>query len=220
MLNGFPWTWTKIIVISEIPPKYCISDSSVDCDGYSISCLGFFPSVAYTVIIWIEFALSCPFQFTYFDVHPCHLLFDHMQFTLIHSHNIPGSHTVLFFAASDFAFTTRYIYSWVSFPLWPSCFILSGAAGCCLSLFLSSMLDTFQPGGSPSGIISVSVFILCMGVSRRECWSGLLFSPPVYLILSTLSPVTSLSWVALTSIAQSFITLHKLLCHNKTMTVL
>ena len=32
-------------VISEIAPKYCISDSSVDYEGYSISSKGFLPTV-------------------------------------------------------------------------------------------------------------------------------------------------------------------------------
>ena len=31
------------------------------------------------------------------DVHSCHLLFDHFQFTSIHGFNIPGSYTILFF---------------------------------------------------------------------------------------------------------------------------
>ena len=32
-------------VVFEIAPKYCISDSSVDYDGYSISSKGFLPTV-------------------------------------------------------------------------------------------------------------------------------------------------------------------------------
>ena len=74
-------------------------------------------------------------------------------------------------------------------------------------------------GSSTSGVISFSVFILFMGFSWQEYWSGLLFSP-VYHILSKLSPMTSLSWVALHSMAHSFIALYKLLCHNKTVIVL
>ena len=34
-------------VIFEIASKYCISDSSVDHDGYSISSEGFLPAVVY-----------------------------------------------------------------------------------------------------------------------------------------------------------------------------
>ena len=32
-------------VVFEIAPKYCISDSSVDCEDYSISSKGFLPTV-------------------------------------------------------------------------------------------------------------------------------------------------------------------------------
>ena len=32
-------------VISEVAPKYCISDSFVDCKGYSISSKGLLPTV-------------------------------------------------------------------------------------------------------------------------------------------------------------------------------
>ena len=38
-------------VIFEIAPKYCISDSSVDYDGYSISSKGFLPTVVDIMVI-------------------------------------------------------------------------------------------------------------------------------------------------------------------------
>ena len=38
-------------VIFEIASKYCISDSSVDFDGYSISSKGFFPTVVDITVI-------------------------------------------------------------------------------------------------------------------------------------------------------------------------
>ena len=38
-------------VIFEIASKYCISDSSVDHDGYSISSKGFLPTVVDTMVI-------------------------------------------------------------------------------------------------------------------------------------------------------------------------
>ena len=38
-------------VIFEIAPKYCISDSFVDCDGYSISFQGFLPTVVDVMVI-------------------------------------------------------------------------------------------------------------------------------------------------------------------------
>ena len=46
ILNGLPWKQTEIILsFFEIVSKYCISDSFVDYDGYSISPKGFFPTV-------------------------------------------------------------------------------------------------------------------------------------------------------------------------------
>ena len=38
-------------VIFEIASKYCILDSFVDCDGYSISSKGFLPTVGDTMVI-------------------------------------------------------------------------------------------------------------------------------------------------------------------------
>ena len=45
-------------VVFGIALKYCIYDSSVDYEGYSISPKGFLPTVVYTVIICIKFNLS------------------------------------------------------------------------------------------------------------------------------------------------------------------
>ena len=51
----------------------------------------------------------------------CHLLLDHVQFTLIHGPNNPGSCAVLLFTASSFTFTTRHIIlSGTISPLFPS----------------------------------------------------------------------------------------------------
>ena len=48
-------------VIFEIASKYCISDSFVDYDGYSISSKGFLPTVVDTMIIRVKFTDSSPF---------------------------------------------------------------------------------------------------------------------------------------------------------------
>ena len=45
-------------VIFEIAPKYCIFNSFVDYEGYSISSKGFLPTVVEIMGIWI---ISCPF---------------------------------------------------------------------------------------------------------------------------------------------------------------
>ena len=48
-------------VVSEITSKYCISDSFVDHDGYSISSKGFLPTVVDIIMILVKFTHSSPF---------------------------------------------------------------------------------------------------------------------------------------------------------------
>ena len=47
--------------VSEITPKYCISDSFVDYEGCSISSKGFLPTVVDKMVICIKFSHSSPF---------------------------------------------------------------------------------------------------------------------------------------------------------------
>ena len=44
-------------------------------------------------------------------MQPSHLLFDHLQFALIHGPNIPGSYAVLLITALDFDSITSHIHS-------------------------------------------------------------------------------------------------------------
>ena len=48
-------------VIFEDAPKYCILDSFADYEGYSISSLGFLPTVVDIMVIWIKLVHSRPF---------------------------------------------------------------------------------------------------------------------------------------------------------------
>ena len=61
--------------------------------------------------------------------------------------------------------------------------------------------------------LSFCLFILFMGFSRQEYWSGLPFPSPVDHVLSDLSTMTCLSWVALHGMAHSFIELDKAVVH-------
>ena len=47
-------------VIFEIASKYCILDSFVDYDGYSISSKGFLPTVVNIMVILVKFTHSSP----------------------------------------------------------------------------------------------------------------------------------------------------------------
>ena len=51
-------------------------------------------------------------------------------------------------------------------------------------------------GSSSFSILSFCLFILFVGFSRQEYWSGLLFPSPVDHILSDLSTMIRLSWVS------------------------
>ena len=50
-------------VVFEIASKYCILNSFVDHDGYSISSEGFLPSVVDIMVISVKFTHSSPFEF-------------------------------------------------------------------------------------------------------------------------------------------------------------
>ena len=69
--------WCSVVVAL----KYCISDSFVDYEGYSISSKGFLPTVSeLNSPILVHFISLIPKMF----VHSCRLLFDHFQFTSVH----------------------------------------------------------------------------------------------------------------------------------------
>ena len=50
----------ELSVVYEIVSKYCISDSFVDYDGYSISSKGFLPTVVDIMVIGVKFIHSSP----------------------------------------------------------------------------------------------------------------------------------------------------------------
>ena len=75
-------------------------------------------------------------------------------------------------------------------------------------LISSSILGLNDLGSSSFGILSYCLFLLFMGFSRQEYWSGLPFPAPVDHILSHLSTMTRLSWVAPLAWL-GFIELHK-----------
>ena len=133
------------------------------------------------------------------DVHSCHLLFDHFQFTLSHGPNIPGFYTILLFTASDFMSITSHIHNWALFFLWLSLFILSGIIAPFFSVAHWAPTDL---GSSSFSVISFYLFILFMGFSRQEYWSGFPFPSPVDYVLSELSTMTHPSWVALHGMSQ------------------
>ena len=97
------------------------------------------------------------------------------------------------------------------------CFHFGSVSSFFLELFFySSPVPYWAPTNlwsSSFNVISFGLFILFMAFSRQEYWSGLPFPSPVDHILSELSIMTRPSWVALVSMAHSFIELSMPLVH-------
>ena len=92
------------------------------------------------------------------------------------------------------------------------CFCFGSIPSFFLELFLYwSPVAYWAPndlGSSSFGILSFCLFILFMGFSRQEYWSGLAFPSPVDHILSDLSTISRPSW-AVPQAWLSFIELNK-----------
>ena len=93
------------------------------------------------------------------------------------------------------------------------CFCFGSVSSLFLELFLHcSPVAHWAPtnlGSSSFSVLSICLFILFLGFSKQEYWSGLPFPSPVDHVLSELSTMTCLSWVALHGLANSFIELDK-----------
>ena len=97
---------------------------------------------------------------------------------------------------------------------------VTSTMGCCFCFgFISSFFLHWSPvaywaptdlASSSFCVTSFCLFILFMGFSRQEYWSGLPFPSLVDHILSELSTMTRPSWVALQSMAHSFIELDRM----------
>ena len=95
-------------VVFEVASKYCISDSFVDYDGYSISPKGFLSTAVDIMVIWVNSPIP---------VHLSSVIPRMSMFTLAISYlttsNLPDSYSILLFTASDLASITSHIHSCV-----------------------------------------------------------------------------------------------------------
>ena len=97
------------------------------------------------------------------------------------------------------------------------CFCFGSVSSFFLELFFHwSPIAYWAPtdlGSSSFSVLSFCLFMLFVGFSRQEYWSGLPFPFPADHVLSELSTMTHPSWVALPGKAHSFIELDKAVVH-------
>jgi len=132
----------------------------------------------------------------------------------MHGPNIPGSYPVLLYSIG-FCFHHQTHPQWVL--LWydpASSFFLE----LLVVVLCSSSVAHWKPsdlGASSFSVIDFCLFTWFIRFSQVACRSGLSFPSPVDHILSKLSTMTHLLWMALHGTAHSFTELCKPLCHNK-----
>ena len=97
------------------------------------------------------------------------------------------------------------------------CFCFSSISSFFLELFLHSSPVAYgvptNLGSSSFSVLSLCPFILFMGFSRQEYWSGLSFPSPVDHVLSELSTKTHPSWVVLYCMTHSLTEFDKAVVH-------
>ena len=110
--------------------------------------------------------------------------------------------------------------SWLLSPVTSTtgcCFCFGSLCSFFLELFLHwSSVAHWAPadtGSSSFSVLSFCIFILLMGFSRQEYWSGLPFPSPVDHVLSKLSTMTRPFKVALHGMAHSFTEWDKAVVH-------
>ena len=97
------------------------------------------------------------------------------------------------------------------------CFCFGSVSSFFLELFLHSFPVAYWApldlGSSSFSILFFCLFILFMGFSRQEYWSGLPFPSPVDHDLSEVSTMTHLFWVSPHGMGHSFIELDRAVVH-------
>ena len=216
ILNGLPWKWTEIILsFLRLHPRTALQ-ILVDYEGYSISSKGYLPIVVDTMVIWVKFAHFSPFY--WFLKCWCSL-----AISCLNTSNLSWFMDLTFQVPMQYCSLQH--QALLPSPVTPTtghCFCFGSIS----SFFLELVLH-FSPvaywastnlGNSSFSVISFCLFILLLRFSREEYWSGLPFPSPVGHVLSELSTMTCLSWVALHDMVHSFTELDKAVVHVISLT--
>ena len=168
-------------------PKYFISDSLVDYDGYSISSKGFLPTV---VDIWSS-ELNSPILVHFSSLTPKMLMFT-LAISCLTTSNLP------WFVGLTFQVPLQH-QTLLSSPVTPTaggCFHFGSASSFLLELFLCSSLAACWTRTDLKNSSFTLSYCSC-GSQGRNAEVVCHFPSPVDHILSELSAMTHLSWVAL-----------------------
>ena len=158
-------------VVFEIASQYCISDSSVDRDGYSISSKGFLPAVVDIMVFWVKFTHSSPFR----SLIPRMSMFT-LAISCLTISNLPWFIDLTFQVPMQYCslqHQTLLLSPVTSTTGYCSCF------GSIPSFFLELFLHWFPVaywaptdlGSFSFSSLSFCLFILFMGFSRQEYWN-------------------------------------------------
>ena len=203
-------------VVFKIAPKYCIPDSFVVSEGYSISSKGFLPTVVDIIVIVIKF--SCYYFSSLIPNMPmvnlaisC-LTTSSLSWVMNLTLQVPIQYCSLqhwtLLSPPDTSTTEHH-------------FCFRPATSCFPELFVIALCSspvvywTHSNLGVSSSDKYFCLFILSLGFFRQEYWNGLPFPPPTEQILSELFTMTYLYWVALHGMAHRFTELCKLLWNDK-----
>ena len=154
-------------VVFEIASKYCILDSSVDYEGYSISSKGFFPTVVGIMVIWDKFAHS--------SVHFSSLIPKMSMFTFaiscLTTFNLPLFMYLTYQASMQYcSLQHQTVLPSAVTSTAGHCFRFGSVSSFFLVLFLhSSPVAYWTPAGlgsSSFSVLSFCLFILFMRLSR------------------------------------------------------
>ena len=150
------------------------------------------------MVIWVKFTHSSPFYFA----DSLRMLTFTLAISCLNTSNLPWFMDLTFQVPMQYCSLQHQIL--LLSPVTSTagyCFCFGSIPSLFLELFLHrSPVAYWAPtdlGSSSFSILSFCLFILFMGFSRHEQWSGLPFLSPVNHILSDLSIITSPFWISL-----------------------
>ena len=164
-------------------------------DGYSISSKGFLPTVVNIVVIWVNSPIPVHFSL----LIPKMLTFT-LAISCLTTSNLPWFMDLTFQVPMQYcSLQHQTLLPWPVTSTTGCCLCFGSVSSFFLELFLHwSPVAYWAPtdlGGSSFSVLSFCLFILFMGFSRQEYWSGLPFPSPVDHSVRPLH-MTRPSWVA------------------------